>query len=89
MKHLFLSCSFLLITLSGFSQSFDVSWIEQSFGDQNYCTDLANDSQNNVYVTGYFKDLTLGNNQLVTGNDNNWFNSFLAKYNTDGDVIWG
>ena len=47
------------------------------------------DDEGNCYITGYFTiDLTFGDSTLLAGNELDLTNIFLAKYSTDGDILW-
>lgn len=63
-------------------------WAKQTFGAGfEKALDIAVDDSNNVYVTGIFSDAN-----IVFGSDTlhsaGIYNMFLAKYDSNGNVIW-
>jgi len=73
-----------------FNSNGDVLWLDSPTGVSNDNTSgLAIDEENNCYITGYFTiDLTFGDSTLLAGNEMDLTNIFLAKYSSDGDILW-
>lgn len=47
------------------------------------------DASGNTYITGLFAGSATFDNQIITGNSNfEMFNTFLAKYNSEGKLVW-
>ena len=49
--------------------------------------DVATDSENNIYLTGYFEDSLFIDDDVLIAPDGQ--NFFLLKYHETGDLIWG
>jgi hypothetical protein len=50
---------------------------------------VACDSDGNVYLCGYYSDnCTLGTNNLTTYNNTGEWDAYLAKYDTNGNLLW-
>ena len=65
-------------------------WIDTPTGISNdNLSGLSVDPQGNIIITGTFTiDLVFGDITLLAGNDLDLTNIYLAKYSTDGNVIW-
>ncbi|HXB12918.1 MAG TPA: hypothetical protein VNZ45_13105, partial [Bacteroidia bacterium] len=77
--------------LAKYDSNGNVLWAKQTTGhsSDNYCevSYLSTDVQGNVYLTGAYQDtVTFGYLSLVTSV--NKANAFLAKYNSNGSIIW-
>jgi len=69
----------------------DVVWAKSA--DGGYCDEgigITTDEAENVYLTGYFdsNSITFGNITLNNLGNNNTHDIFIAKYNSNGNVIW-
>ncbi len=65
----------------------EVLWVKQA-GSSSNCSNarsVKTDDTGNIYVTGYFTGPTFFDNTLMTSNDRD---VFVAKYDTDGDILW-
>jgi hypothetical protein len=65
----------------------------KSFGGLNsdYSTNINNDSQGNIFVTGYFKSsaITFDTTTLLNSDiSENYFDIFIVKYNPEGVLLW-
>lgn len=51
---------------------------------------VGTDNNNNVYITGYFSGptLTIGSITLTNHDENGSTDMFVAKFNSDGDLLW-
>ena len=66
----------------------NVIWAKSAGGNNyDYSCNVATDNSGNVYITGYFRSpsVTFGST-ILTNNGNT--DIFLAKYSSDGDVLW-
>lgn len=66
----------------------NVLWATSSGGNErDYGLDVATDATGNVYVTGMYRsdEIVFG---ITTFNTDENQNFFLAKYDTDGNVLW-
>lgn len=66
-------------------------WAKNAVGTGNdFGTSAACDQDGNIYVTGYYRSVTLtfGTYTLVNGMGGGNFNLFIAKYDSSGNVIW-
>ena len=64
-----------------------ILWAKASGGkkeDSGYSIDL--DSQENIYITGYFADTASFDTQTIVSKGES--DAFLAKYDTAGNVLW-
>lgn len=76
------------MTLNCFAQTAEWLWARSATGNaKSISSDMVTDKDANVYVTGYFTSapVTFSNFTLKNlGNED----SFLVKYNSEGDVLW-
>ncbi len=79
----------LLLSLSCFSQSINWEWAvaTSNTNGQQEGYDVTTDSTGNVYITGSFNGTTINFGSTILNNGGTT-NGFLAKYSTDGNVIW-
>lgn len=66
----------------------NVLWAKSSGGNErDYGLDVATDATGNVYVTGMYRsdEIVFGSTTFHTDENQNFF---LAKYDTDGNVLW-
>jgi hypothetical protein len=80
------------VFLAKYSAGGNLLWAKQSinlnsiFG-YGYSTSVAIDSRNNPYITGSFDDsIKFGSHILYSLN--NYYDAYLTKYDTNGNVIW-
>ena len=76
------------ILLAKFSADGEIIWAKSAGGQgQDKGTGVSLDSDNNIYITGFFTD-----NFTIGGNSTPIFGSgketFLAKYTADGSFVW-
>ena len=73
-----------------FDSNGDVLWSDSPTGVSNdNASGLALDHENNCYITGFFTiDLSFGDSTLLAGNELGLTNIYLAKYSSDGNVLW-
>lgn len=77
------------IFVAKYSASGDLIWAKRTGGTLNdWGLDLAVDSLQNVYVTGYFRDTANFGGIIVKPPLGEIRNSFIAKYNKEGDIDW-
>lgn len=69
--------------ISKYSSSGNVIWTRYENGGRAVGSGLSPDG--GVYVTGYFTSATFGTNTLVSVGDSD---AFLAKYDSNGNVLW-
>ena len=76
--------------IAKFNSEGEVLWADSPTGISNdNVSGLALDDDGNCYMTGFFTiDLTFGDSTLLAGNELDLTNIFLAKYSTDGDILW-
>ncbi len=76
--------------IAKFDSEGEILWADSPTGISNdNASGLALDDEGNCYITGYFTiDLTFGDSTLLAGNELDLTNIFLAKYSTDGDILW-
>ena len=79
-----------LIILSVFSsgQSVNCDWINYSTGAGNYCTSVDIDNNNNIVMTGYFREMNFGGYNLLSKGTSERFNAFGSKFNSNGNLKW-
>jgi len=92
MKQLkFLFPGILLITFSIITSAQDFEWAKRAGGnDADDVFDMVTDADENIYVTGYFKNTAHfgeGGNQ-VSLTSAGGADIFFARYNSSGDLIW-
>ena len=81
-----------MIYVKSFSQNSSIEWAGKIGGNYNDgLLDLHIDSSGNLLTTGYFQvnaDLDFGTGgYTLTGVSG--FDAFVAKYNNDGNILWG
>ena len=77
----------LLLIGSGYAQSFEYAWANQiSGGISDSGNGIAMDSDGNVFVSGTFSgNLTIGTKTLESTGSSD---SFLIKYDNNGNLLW-
>jgi hypothetical protein len=85
---LFAQSSSKAIFLLKYDESGNFLWSKSISGSAiKVINDVVTDSENNIYLTGYFEDsLLLDNTVLVAPLDQNFF---ILKYDAFGNFIWG
>src|SRR4051812_39578010 len=83
----FLTFLFLLCYSFSYSQIPDYDWARNGVDEADELGySITVDDNDNVYVTGAFKDtFILGNETLVSAGD---YDIFIAKYDNTGMVVW-
>jgi hypothetical protein len=78
------------IFVAKYGGSGNLLWVRQAGGDGgNGGSEIAVDTNGNSYVTGaYIGTATFGNVTLTSSGSSPNHNIFLAKYDTDGNVLW-
>ena len=70
----------------------NVKWVRESTGTTKYgatAKGIANDRYGNSFITGYFADtIAFGTYTLDTHSDYNEGLAFIAKYDSNGNVLW-
>lgn len=84
-KNIHLTCFFLLLSVAGFSQSWE--WTKTAGGPtSDKVTGVTNDHYGNVFITGYFDStIAFDSTHLVSAGGTD---VFIAKYDPDGVLIW-
>ena len=82
--------SFSDLFLVKYDSNGNVLWAQNPQGLFNKSgNDLATDVNGNVYITGYYQGPTLDFGTItVTNNSPSYSDSFTAKYDNNGNVIW-
>jgi len=74
------------IFIAKFDTNGNVLWAKSAGGSYDCGNSIATDISGNVYITGDFTDqITFGN---ITLNDSGDGDIFIAKYDSEGNVIW-
>jgi hypothetical protein len=74
--------------IAKYDQSGNVLWAKRAGGKgDDRATGLQTDATGNSYITGFFTNDSISFGQILIPNDS-VDNSFIAKYDTDGNVIW-
>jgi len=76
--------------IAKFNSVGEILWSDSPTGISNdNASGMALDDENNCYITGYFTiDLTFGDTTLLAGNELDLTNIYIAKYSTNGDILW-
>jgi hypothetical protein len=77
--------------LAKFNSNGEVVWLKSnSPTESGFGQGMVIDAGGNIYVSGYFLANTfiLGNDTTILNNDSTFFNAFIAKYDSAGNVIW-
>ena len=95
------SVSFGPYTLSGslysnifivkYDPSGNVLWAKssQGIGYNNLGTAVTTDLNGNIYLTGFFDSTSISfGTQTIINPNPHWYNAFLVKYDSSGNVIW-
>lgn len=79
---------FSIVILNSFAQTPRWEWAK-SLGSGNIKS-ITTDAAGNVLVTGHFNTPTIvfGSTALTNASGKTFFNMFLVKYNTTGNVLW-
>lgn len=84
-KNLLLAALGLLAAVSASAQTF--SWARKYGGEgEDVVRSLAVDDDGNSYLTGYFTDTASFGNVTLTSNG--WYDVFVTKTDTNGNLIW-
>jgi hypothetical protein len=77
------------IFLVKYNSDGDIIWAKNSIGTDHYVNGITIDSHRNVYIAGGYwsGNITFGN-FILAGNTHGGVNSFIAKYDSSGNVIW-
>lgn len=78
-------------SFNGFLAKYDsegnILWVESCFSSSNgEALDVTTDSDNNIYVTGYFRGNSNFDGIIDSSPDEQ--NAYVAKYDPDGNIIW-
>jgi hypothetical protein len=74
--------------IAKYDPSGNVLWAKRAGGKgDDRATGLQTDATGNSYITGFFTNDSISFGQILIPNDS-VDNSFIAKYDTDGNVIW-
>jgi len=80
------------IFFAKYDSSGSILWAKQFGGggvyDLQECQDITIDKIGNVYLTGWFSDTITFDNIILTSSGTNGSGSFIAKFDTSGNVIW-
>ncbi|RFS17094.1 hypothetical protein [Emticicia sp. C21] len=81
------SNGFTDIFIAKYSKIGDLIWLKKAGGSSfELSTGITTDNANNIYITGLMAETAYFGNSSVTSNGAADF--FLAKYDTNGDLIW-
>lgn len=69
-------------------QTINCEWADFSTEGGSYCTSVAIDNNDNIFATGYFNYLSIGDYDLSDDGMPIRFDAFVIKYDTDGDIQW-
>lgn len=71
------------------SSNGDIIWVRTA-GGSNYdaATGLLVDGDGEIYICGYYQGASYFSDAITLQNENGLSNSFVARYNVDGDVVW-
>ncbi|MCW5923812.1 MAG: DUF4397 domain-containing protein [Saprospiraceae bacterium] len=85
-----LTLAFTIVLAQNITAQFTPEWATQGLGSTR--TDegkaIARDASNNLYVTGYFREIVVIGNDTLRSVGNNRRDIFVAKYNANGEPIW-
>lgn len=67
----------------------NIIWVRTA-GGSNYDagTGLLVDQEGEIYICGYYQGSSYFSDAITLQNENGLSNSFVARYNADGDVVW-
>jgi len=76
--------------IAKFNPEGEILWSDSPTGISNdLLSGLVIDEEANSYITGSFTiDITFGDSTLLAGNELDLTNIYLAKYSTNGDILW-
>lgn len=79
------------VFVAKYDASGGVLWAKRAGGNnQDEATSVSSDAIGNVYVTGYFlsASITFGSTTLTNAGGSNYYDIFIVKYDSNGNVIW-
>lgn len=75
------------IFFAKYNQAGTLLWVKTAGGPNNDAAyGIGTDSEGNIFISGYFDSIAYFDNLLITGNGSS--DIFLAKYTSDGNLIW-
>jgi hypothetical protein len=75
------------VFLAKYDSNGNLEWVQTAGGNLDEgSNDLAVDSNQNVYLTGYFSNTAFFNQ--ITKSSAGWTDAFIAKYTSDGNIQW-
>jgi hypothetical protein len=79
-----------IVYLVKYDSNGDALWAKKAEGTNNDANafSVAVDTLGNAYITGYFQSTTLSFGTITLTNTSGFSNLFLAKYDTNGNVLW-
>ena len=77
------------IFVAKYDSSGNVQWAKSATGNgYDYSYGICTDSNSNVYITGMFQGSIIFGSSTLTNSVYYYYNIFLAKYDSDGNVLW-
>ncbi len=77
------------IFLAKYSSDGNVLWAKSAGGDSyEHSYGLTTDTSDNIYITGDFRSTNITFGTVTLTNSNGGNDIFLAKYDTNGDILW-
>ena len=77
------------IFLAKYNAEGSVLWAKKAGGGyDDVANSVATDIAGNVYVTGYFGSSPITFGSVILTTDSNYADIFLAKYDSEGDLLW-
>ncbi len=71
------------------AQVFEWPWVKSAGGMyDDYGQRIAINTNGNIFITGYFASLSITFGSITLYNDTDEYDVFIAKYDTNGNVLW-
>lgn len=83
------SVGFSEIFLAKFDAGGNIQWGKTAAGSNNdIAYSIASGGSDDLYITGFFRSLSIGFDQVLLLNSAPAREMFIAKYSTGGDILW-